>query len=125
MSLLEVQDRATQLRQVLSVLSTTAEKLASEWDAVTDSVNVTSTASQAEFDARKVILAALGSMESLVQDPHMRLLTLSTSYLISRALHIVAEHDIAGIIAGGGEGGVSILELADRTNIQQDKLCVL
>ncbi|KAK6193174.1 hypothetical protein LQW54_012727 [Pestalotiopsis sp. IQ-011] len=75
-------------------------------------------------DPVKTVLAALAHVESLVTEPHRLLVDMSTSYLTSRALHIAADHDIAGIIARAGEvDGLHIGELARLAVVDQDKLC--
>ncbi|OAL29887.1 hypothetical protein AYO22_01793 [Fonsecaea multimorphosa] len=133
---------AAQLREVLALLSAAVESLASEWESspghddaaasATDTENAaaattttknTNTVSHAENDAVKVIIAALGSIESLVLDPHTRLLNLSMSYLIARALHVAAEHGVAELLARAEQGGVSAVQLAKETGIEEGKLC--
>ncbi|OQU99123.1 hypothetical protein CLAIMM_04802 [Cladophialophora immunda] len=131
---------AAQLREVLALLSAAVESLASQWESApggegtapsqTEGAAATATAthtvSHAEHDAVKVIIAALGSLESLVLDPHTRLLNLSMSYLIARALHVAAEHGVAEVLARveqGGGGGVSTGHLATATGIEEGKLC--
>ncbi|KIW97886.1 uncharacterized protein Z519_01470 [Cladophialophora bantiana CBS 173.52] len=113
---------ATQLRQILALLSVAVENLASEWES-SPSQDTSSTMSHAECDAVKTIIASLGSLESLVLDPHTRLLNLSMSYLVSRALHIAAEHEIAELLSQDTNDGVSAAHLARVTGIEEGKLC--
>ncbi|OAP57195.1 hypothetical protein AYL99_07933 [Fonsecaea erecta] len=115
---------AAQLRAVLALLSVAVENLASEWESSPgDDFASSSTVSHAEHDAVKVIIAALGSIESLVLDPHTRLLNLSMSYLISRALHVAAEHRLAELLARAEEGGATAGHLARTTGLEEGKLC--
>lgn len=122
--------RVTELREIVSLLSTAVEKLISERkegsskDFVhTKTEDTGSTISHAEHDAVKTVLAAAGSLESLVVEPHVRLISLSTSYTISRALHIAAENNIAEVLAQAGDDGLRVVELARSTGIEEKKLC--
>ncbi len=123
---------AQQTRDILNLLSANVERLASDWESTPngDSVDTTSEdvglpVSHAEYDAVKTILAALGSLESLVLNPHMRLSTLSMSYTTARALHIAAEHNIAELLAQHEDDGVPAAQLAKSTGIEEAKLCTL
>ncbi|KIW81975.1 hypothetical protein Z517_05001 [Fonsecaea pedrosoi CBS 271.37] len=131
-------ESAAQLRAVLALLATAVENLACEWESspsgngvvdanIETAVPDTSTVSHAEHDAVKTILAALGSIESLVLDPHTRLLNLSMSYLIARALHVVADHRVAELLTLNHNKpearGVSAEDLARTTGLEQGKLC--
>ncbi|KIW65329.1 hypothetical protein, variant [Phialophora macrospora] len=127
----KIDNPAAQLREVSAILSAAVETLASEWESLpsrdTADPDVqrdgSRSVSWAEHDAAKVIFAAMGSLESLVQEPHSRLLNLSMSYFIARALHIAVEHRIADLLARAGKDGVSGTSLARSTGIEEGKIC--
>jgi hypothetical protein len=120
----------TQLREIVSLLSAAVEKVAAEWEGQPgkDPLNgqtegARSSVSHAEKQTVKTVLAAVGSLESLIVDPHERLLALSTSYTIARAVHIVAENNVAELLAQAGDGGLRAVDLARSTGIEEKKLC--
>ncbi|EXJ75293.1 uncharacterized protein A1O5_01989 [Cladophialophora psammophila CBS 110553] len=113
---------AAQLRQILALLSAAVENLASEWESSARQDNG-NTVSHGEDDAVNTIIAALGWLESLVLDPHTRLLNLFMSYLVARALHIAAEHEIAKLLSHDTNDGVSASHLGRITGIEEGKLC--
>lgn len=126
----QIDDPVQQLRDVLKLLSEGVERLASEWESSPTRAPVGSgkdrvgdTVSHAEYDAVKVILAACGSLESLVLDPCTRLSTLSMSYILARALHVAAEYNVAELLARGGHEGIRASDLAASTGIEEGKLC--
>jgi len=119
-----------QLRELLRLLSSAVESLAHERD-VSLSSNVPGmgnkdtsiSTAHPEDDAVKVIRAALGSLESLVLDPHELLLGFSSSYLLSRALHIAADQNIAEHLAQAGQDGLHVSHLARISGVEEGKLC--
>ncbi|KAK9414632.1 putative O-methyltransferase domain-containing protein [Seiridium unicorne] len=121
---------AAQLREILALLSTAVEKVARKWEGAPDGDDAHSSEprdyvnAQSSYDPTKTALAALGSIESLITDPYRLLINMSTSYLVSRALHIVADHDIAAVLARTGDDrGVHVTELAKVTGLDKGKLC--
>ena len=119
-----------QLREILSLLSTAVETIASEWELHSnegllngEAGYTASSASHTKYNAVKTVLAAVGSLESLVVEPHVRLISLSTSYTIARALHIAAERNVAELLARAGDDGIHATELARLTGIEEKKLC--
>ena len=130
MSATDTKKNVIQLREILSLLSTAVEKIASEWElrSSEDSLHARnegadSSESHDEYDAVKTVLAAVGSLESLIMEPHVRLISLSTSYTIARALHIAAENSVAEVLARAGESGLRATHLARSTGIDEKKLC--
>ncbi|ETS79069.1 hypothetical protein PFICI_08922 [Pestalotiopsis fici W106-1] len=129
MSALTPKEAALQLRKVLQLLTTAINDIASRWESESRDENAVEiryngTTQHTAQDPVKVALAAMGHVESLITEPHRLVVDMSTSYLISRALHIVADHDIAGIIAAAnGADGVHVEELARLAGMEQDKLC--
>ncbi|KAK9772277.1 putative O-methyltransferase domain-containing protein [Seiridium cardinale] len=120
---------AAQLREILALLSTAVEKVAREWERASDGDDAHSSEpgdhvnAQSGYDPTKTALAALGSIESLITDPHRLLINMSSSYLVSRALHIVADHDIAAVLTRTGDNrGVHATELAKVTGLDKGKL---
>lgn len=129
MSATGISQPATQLREILALLSTAAEDLASEWEfrVRNESPNARTKnghtiVSHTEHELVKVVLAAVGSLESMIVDPYVRLTNLSTLYMISRALHIAAENDIAEHLAEASDTGVSIVELSMKSGMEENKL---
>lgn len=130
MAALDPGEAALQLRQVTQLLTAAVDEIATCWEDETHEETHASTESAGiarqrdRPDPVKTILAALGHIESLVTEPHRLLVDMSTSYLTSRALHIAADHDIAGIIArAGDDDGLHIGELARLAVVDQNKLC--
>jgi hypothetical protein len=118
----------TQLRKIMKLLSTAVEEIASEWDILSSkgtALEHGAKYSHIERDAAKTALAAIGSLESLIQDPYKHLITMSTSYTIARALHIAADHHIAELLAVAGVEGVHVADLASSTGIEESKLSEL
>lgn len=121
--------RAANLRQAVKLLQDASEALISEWtksppppDAVPASETGIALPSHAAYDAQRTITAALGSIEELVAEPHYRLMDFSYGYLGTRALHVALNNDIALLLAGAGERGVPVAELAEATGIHESKL---
>lgn len=119
-----------QLREILALLSAAVEDIASEWELSSnedyprgENKLSDATKSHTEYDAVKTVLAAVGSLESLIVDPYVRLITLSASYTIARALHIAAEINVAELLEQGGDDGVHASILARSTGIEENKLC--
>lgn len=131
MSTLTPREAALQLRQVTQLLTTAIDDIATRWeneiqheyDAVDKQYN--GPGQKSTQDPVKVALAAMGHLESLIMEPHRLVVDMSTSYMISRALHIVADHDIAGIIADRADGadGLHVEEIARSAGLEEDKLC--
>lgn len=131
MSTLTPREAALQLRQVTQLLTTAIDDVATRWengiqheyDAVDKQCN--GPGQKSTQDPVKVALAAMGHLESLIMEPHRLVVDMSTSYMISRALHIVADHNIAGIIAdrADGAGGLHVEEIARSAGLEEDKLC--
>jgi hypothetical protein len=118
-----------QLREILALLSTAVEQLACEWESRlgtgichAELENVGSNVTHAEYKTVKTVLAAVGSLESLIVEPHAHLFSMATSYTIARALHVAAENNVAEVLAGAGEGGLRAAELATSTGIEEKKL---
>ncbi|KAI1104725.1 putative O-methyltransferase [Jackrogersella minutella] len=127
MSYEDVSSRATALRQVVKLIQDASETLISEWenpapDAVPASETSFAIPGREAYDAQRTIIAALGSIEELVAEPHMRLVDFAELYFGVRALHVAVEHDIAILLAEGGADGVAIEDLAKAAKLDQNKL---
>lgn len=123
----DVSSQAEALRQVVKLIQEASETLISEWtapspDAVPASETGIALPSHTAYNAQRTILAALGSIEELVVEPHYRLMDFSYAYLGTRALHVALNNDIAPLLARGGEDGVPVEELAEVTGIHGSKL---
>ncbi len=127
MSFEDVSSRATALRQVVQLIQDASESLISSWenpapDAVPASETSFAIPGRKAYNAQRTIIAALGSIEELVAEPHLRLVDFAELYFEVRALHIAVEHDIASLLAKGGVDGVPIEELAKKSGLEQSKL---
>ncbi|KAI0885554.1 putative O-methyltransferase [Annulohypoxylon maeteangense] len=127
MSYDDVSSRATALRQVVKLIQDASETLISEWenpapDAVPASETSFAIPGRQAYDAQRTIIAALGSVEELVAEPHLRLVDFAELYFEVRALHIALQHDIAILLAKGGADGVPVEELAKATGLDRQKL---
>ncbi|OTA96462.1 hypothetical protein M434DRAFT_374504 [Hypoxylon sp. CO27-5] len=119
--------RAAALRQVVKLIQDATETLITEWehpapDAVPASETSFAIPGRKAYDAQRTIIAALGSIEELVAEPHLRLVDFAELYFEVRALHVAIEHDIANLLAGAGEDGISVDDLARTTGLEQNKL---
>ncbi len=127
MSYNDVSTRAKALRRVVELIREASETLISEWmspsaDAVAATETGIALLGRGAYDARRNIIAALGSVEELVAEPHFRLMDFSYSYLEARVLHVALENDVASLLARGGEDGVPVEDLAKATGIDASKL---
>ncbi|KAI1380797.1 putative O-methyltransferase [Hypoxylon crocopeplum] len=123
----DVSSRATALRQVVKLIQDASETLISEWespapDAVPESETSFAIPGRKAYDAQRTIIAALGSIEELVAEPHLRLVEFAELYFEVRALHVAIEHDIAILLAECGADGVPVEDLAKATGLEQNKL---
>lgn len=127
MSYEDIPSRATALRQVVKLIQDASETLISEWenpapDAVPASETSFAIPGRSAYDAQRTIIAALGSIEELVAEPHLRLVDFAELYFEVRALHVAIEHDIAELVARGGADGVPVEALAKETRLDNRKL---
>lgn len=130
MSYEDVSWRAADLRQVVKLIQEASETLISEWEnpapeAVPASEMNFTIPGRKAYDAQRLIIAALGSIEELVVEPHHRLVDFAEIYFEVRALHVAMEHDIAILLSKGGEDGVPVEDLAKATGLEQKKLGTL
>ncbi|KAI1778221.1 putative O-methyltransferase [Hypoxylon cercidicola] len=127
MSYEDVSSRAAALRQVVKLIQEASETLISEWespapDAVPASETNFTIPGRKAYDAQRLLMAALGSIEELVVEPHHRLVDFAEMYFEARALHVAMEHDIAVLLSKGGADGVPVEDLAKATGLEQKKL---
>lgn len=116
----------TKLRSIVSLITKASETLIAEWEnnpATAKAPDGVQLPSHSSFDAQRTLLAAAGSIEELVSDPAIRLLSLSSQYFESRALHIAAEHRIADVLHGHEDVGVNVDDIARKIGIEGQKLC--
>ncbi|KAI1373457.1 S-adenosyl-L-methionine-dependent methyltransferase [Hypoxylon crocopeplum] len=118
----------TKLRRIVSLITQASETVIAEWE------NNSGTAEAPEapegvqlpnhslFNAQRTLLAAAGSIEELISDPAIRLLSLSSQYFESRALHIAAEHHVTDILHGHNDAGVHVSVIAKKIGIEERKL---
>ncbi|KAG6919024.1 hypothetical protein DXG01_009734 [Tephrocybe rancida] len=83
--------------------------------------DITYLPSPAMFEARRVALASLGLLKSLVQSPYDALAANTWMTLESACVRLAAEVDLAGVL-GDSEDGLSIDEIAKKTNVDGLKL---
>ncbi|KAI1662593.1 putative O-methyltransferase [Daldinia decipiens] len=127
MSYDNVSSRATALRQVVKLIQDASEILIAEWenpapDAIPASETTFAIPGRKAYDAQRTVIAALGSIEELVAEPHLRLVDFAELYFEVRALHIAVEHNIAVLLDKGGVDGVSAEDLAKSTGLEKNKL---
>ncbi|KAG6873862.1 hypothetical protein C0995_010474 [Termitomyces sp. Mi166 len=77
--------------------------------------------SPAMFEARRVALASLGLLKSLIQSPYDALAANTWMTLESACVRLAAEIDVASVL-GDSEDGLSIDEIAKKTNVDSPKL---
>lgn len=74
--------------------------------------------------AQRTILAATGAITELVVEPYSRVQEVGCQYFESRALFIAAERRIPDLLAdAGGDEGLDVETLAQKTGIEAAKLC--
>ncbi|KAI0851309.1 putative O-methyltransferase [Daldinia vernicosa] len=127
MSYDDVSSRATALRQVAKLIQDSSETLIAEWenpapDAIPASETTFAIPGRKAYDAQRTVIAALGSIEELVAEPHLRLVDFAELYFEVRALHIAVEHNIAILLDKGGPDGISVEDLAKSTGLEKNKL---
>jgi hypothetical protein len=114
---------AHKLLQLLPLLESSIHQVIGAWAQDVPNPDP-SLASRELFNARRIILSAVGVLTELVSDPSSRLLELSSQYNESRALHIMASLRMPEILEEGGRHGVGINELSKKVGIETDKLCM-
>ncbi|KAI1764122.1 putative O-methyltransferase [Hypoxylon sp. FL1150] len=127
MSYEDVPSRVAALRQIVKLVQKASETLISEWespapDAVPASEMNYDIPGRKAYDAQRLIVAALGSIQELVIEPHYRLVDFAEQYFEARSLHVAMEHDIAVLLSKGAKDGVHVGELAKATGLEQKKL---
>ncbi|KAI1823254.1 S-adenosyl-L-methionine-dependent methyltransferase [Xylaria intraflava] len=113
------------LRKIVSLVTQASEAVIAEWEngtATEETSEGVQLPSHAVFNAQRTLSAAAGSVEELVSDPSTRLVTFSTQFFESRALHIVAEHRIPDILDRHGHGGAHVSVVAKEVGIEEKKL---
>ncbi|KAL3431736.1 S-adenosyl-L-methionine-dependent methyltransferase [Aspergillus tetrazonus] len=73
-------------------------------------------------EATRTVLAIAGAATELVAEPYSRIQEVACQYFESRALFVAAERRIADLLAGAGEDGLSVGEIAEATGIEERKL---
>lgn len=124
---------ASQLLQLIDLLSTTGRRIIDEWSKESEQDEESSLStilpSHELFELQRIVQAATGSLIELVSEPSSRLQEVSTQYFEARALHIAAERRIPDILFaarvthGDQEAGLSIKEIGNSTGIEPLKLC--
>ncbi|KAI1466076.1 putative O-methyltransferase [Daldinia caldariorum] len=127
MSYDDVSSRATALRQLVKLIQGASETLIAEWekpapDAIPASETTFAIPGRKAYDAQRTIIAALGSIEELVAEPHLRIVDFVELYFEIRALHVAVEHNIAALLDKGGADGVPVEDLAKSTGLEKNKL---
>lgn len=126
--------RAQKLKDVVSLLSSAADTVIEQW-ALEDDQNDQDKAtvggdrgpalsSKELYDARRIILAATGTLTELVDEPQTLLMKISTLFYESRALHITAEHRIPDILdkATNQQDGVHVDDIGKEIGLDSVKL---
>ncbi|XXH01906.1 hypothetical protein Hte_008268 [Hypoxylon texense] len=113
------------LRKIVSLITEASETVIAEWESNPGTVEApegVQLPSRSLFNAQRILFAAAGSIEELVGDPAMRLISLSSQFFESRALHIAAEHHVADILHGHDDAGVHAGVIAKKIGIDEQKL---
>ncbi|KAL6231241.1 hypothetical protein BDW75DRAFT_220708, partial [Aspergillus navahoensis] len=129
---------AQQLLQLAELFKQSAEIIADEWskekftestlkpNGTTSNLGSQDTArilpSPRLHEATRTILAITGAATELVAEPYSRIQEVACQYFESRALFIAAERRIPDLLAGAGEDGLSVGEIAEATGIEERKL---
>ncbi|KAG6830907.1 hypothetical protein H0H92_014058 [Tricholoma furcatifolium] len=126
MSLSEITSLQNTLNNALEVFKTELEaQNLSEPSLNTSKVHhiddITYLPTPAMFEARRVALASLGLLRSLVQSPYDALAANTLMTLESACVRLAAEIDLASVL-GDSEDGVPIDEIAKKTNVDGLKL---
>ena len=113
MSYDDVPSRATALQQLVKLVQDASETLIAEWknpapDAIPASETTFAIPGRKAYDAQRTVIAALGSIEELVAEPHLRIVDFVELYFEVRALHVAVEHNIAALLDKGGADGVPV-----------------
>ncbi|KAH8602457.1 S-adenosyl-L-methionine-dependent methyltransferase [Bisporella sp. PMI_857] len=121
-----IQKRIADLQHFTQILNSSVEEIIKQWS--TDGKEGTKLdtgvllPSKNSYEAHKSILGSLGKIQELVSTPSIRLIETSHQFYESRALHIAAEHRIADVVAGHEVEGVNVVEIAEKTGLDEDKL---
>ncbi len=124
-----VSEKISKLRSLVQLISAAAETLIDDWqNEAPDNIDWETVGgiplpNPVSFDAQRTIVAAAASIEELVFEPQLRLMTFASQYFASRALHIAADHRIADLLDSGDGSGVAVAELSSRVGIEKKKLC--
>ncbi|KAK6950929.1 hypothetical protein Daesc_007457 [Daldinia eschscholtzii] len=129
MSYDDVPSRATALQQLVKLVQDASETLIAEWknpapDAIPASETTFAIPGRKAYDAQRTVIAALGSIEELVAEPHLRIVDFVELYFEVRALHVAVEHNIAALLDKGGADGVPVEDLAKSTGLEKNKLAL-
>ncbi len=73
--------------------------------------------------AQRTILGIAGVLTELVSEPYNRLQEFAAQFWEARALAVATERRVPDIIAEAGDKGMEVKVIADRTGIEQQKLC--
>lgn len=118
--------RSQQLRSLIRMLADASEVIIKEWDAedFSSSDSTTTPLSSHElFEARRVMVGALGMCLDLVQEPAVRLTDISCAHFTARALHVAAYSRVSDVLADADPiEGMPVQVISQKTGIGEQKL---
>ncbi|PCH34931.1 S-adenosyl-L-methionine-dependent methyltransferase [Wolfiporia cocos MD-104 SS10] len=125
---MSAQDKVSQLRALINLLSVSSERVIREWETTGCNSNVPAqsdcdSSSHEVLDAIRTIIGACGACQALLQEPQARVYELAMQSYISRSLHIAAEARIADLLAEANPAeGITGESLGQKTGIECRKL---
>ena len=136
---------ASQLLQLSKLLEETIHTVIDEWSQENNTTENTNSASDTGkiqesgsngaadnsrvlpswrlHQAQRTILGIAGVLTELVSEPCNRLQEFAAQFWEARALAVATERRIPNILAEAGDKGIKVQIIAERTGIQQQKLC--
>ncbi|KZT06657.1 S-adenosyl-L-methionine-dependent methyltransferase [Laetiporus sulphureus 93-53] len=118
--------KSQQLRSLIRMLADASEVIIKEWESEDFSSSDLPTAplpSPELFEARRVMVGALGMCLDLVQEPAVRLTDISCAHFTARALHVAAYARVSDILADADPvEGMSVKVISQKTGIGEQKL---
>ena len=122
--------RAQELLAIVDIITLTAHKLIDDWK-VEDSASEPLDANASEFklpshgvyENSRTLIAASGSLNAAVVNPHGKLMATTLQYFEARSLHIATELDLPQVLASADpKVGMSINEIGKIVGVHPDKL---
>ncbi|KAH9925246.1 S-adenosyl-L-methionine-dependent methyltransferase [Fomitopsis serialis] len=120
--------RTETLRALVQLLVDTSELVIKEWEMEEQHISYSDLPtsrlpSHELYEARRIIRGACGMCVDLIEDPHVRILEVATTFAMAQALDTTVRAGVPDILAEAElPNGVSAEELSRRTGIDERKL---